>query len=353
MERLNRSPVKTLHLTGAFLVVGGFLVLLQLAAFNFFLVLYLLAREGQAPGAMGSALFILKHAWPVSLAALLSAAILAPLLRTVRDSRMEKWMGWAYTGWMTLLGTLSTALFFTALVGSPMDTTDLWSATTGARMVSLLSNPVVLSSLLVFLAAGWISFHGIWVHTVGAFCHIFFHVAPLPAPEVKTGKESLSGDEFLDQLKGLVSLAARERRALGIMGLRFANELDLIRDHGRDIYGQAMESLFLATKQIARRGEFQLLYRSNLVISVLFADEPEATQGAGRFQNTLNRILREKHPTWNLTVAVGVGGVRFNGPLNGEGDLHRMVEHLFWAATDQATRAAETGSVTVSYNPAS
>lgn len=353
MERLNRSPLSTAKLAGAFLVVAGFLVVLQLAALNFLQVLYVLAREGRAPGAMASGIFILKHAWPVSAAALASAALLAPLLRLFRGNHREKALSWAYSIWMTLLGTVSTALFFAALVGSPLDAPTLWGRETWKPVTCALMNPVVFFSLLVFVAAGVIAFQAVWFQTVSAFCRVFFHIKLPGLAELTTAKEYLSGDDFLDQLKGMVSLAAREKRALGVMGIRFTNELDLIQQHGRVVYDQAMESLFMATRQIARRGEFQLLYRSNLVLSVLFADEAEATMGAARFHSTLNRLLQEKHPTWNLAVAVGVGGVRFQGALSGEAALTRMVEHLFWAASDQATRGAETGKVPVVYTPAS
>lgn len=351
MRRLIHAPLSLGQLLTAFLVVAFFLVLLQLAAFNFLQNLFYIVRDERAPDMIESGLFVLRHAWPLSVMVVLLSTALALLVRAPLGEGVRQAAIWAFYAIMSVLGVFASILFFAAILVSDHHAATLWNPSTFDRWVLLFKTPQVLFGLVVFLFAGLIVLRAFWEWAVPAFLETFYHlrlVETAPAP----AKKALSGDDFLEQYKNLIAQAARDHRPLGLMGIRIANDLELIQKHGKDNYGRVMEELQRFARQIARRGEFQLLYRGHVVLSVLLADEHEATLGARRFDQTLGPMLQQRFPDFGLRLAVGVSGYHFSAPVKDEPELARLAETLFWDATDQATRAVETAGIPVTYRKA-
>jgi len=348
MRRLIHAPLSLGKLLTALLVVAFFIVLLQLAVFNFLQSLFWIVRERRDPDMLASGLFILRHAWPLSAVVVLLSAALALILRAPLGDGVRQAAIWGFYAAMSLVGVAASILFFTALLGNDNHAATLWNPSTFDQWSLLVRTPWVLFGLVVFLAAGVIVLRAFWEWAVPAFLETFYHVRLAEAP-AKGSKNAVSGDDFLEQYKNLIAQAARDHRPLGLMGIRIANDLELIQKHGKENYGRVMEELQRFARQIARRGEFQLLYRGHVVLSVLLADEHEATLGARRFDQTLGPMLAQRFPDFGLHLAVGVSGYRFAAPVRDEAELARLAETLFWDATDQASRAVESAAIPVVY----
>ncbi len=190
----------------------------------------------------------------------------------------------------------------------------------------------------------------LWEWLAGVFLMVVFQVrrsdlnADFKRKVVEQGK---SGSDFIDDFKTLIAYAHRQKNSLGLMGIKIKNEIDIIQKRGSKTYQMLLAGLFDASQKISRRGEQQLLYQSNIVLSVLFAGEKEAILAATRFEETLAALMREKFPDIPLTLAVGVIGKHFDTEV--VLDISKTCEELFWGAGDMAAKAQDSGKIEISY----
>lgn len=345
-----------LNLPLSFLFTGLFFLLVHLASLHFIFSLEQILSPGAGGilGALESALRIGGSRLDLCAFVLFLSAIFGLSVRLVRQSFLRVILIHIFYAVIALLFTFSYVQFILLFLHTNTGTLPRWpglsSFTSYFFAKPLWKSPDFLISFFVLWALGAGVVRLLWEWLTSIFLMIVFQI---PRTQLRgdfkrqVAEKAKTGENFIEDFKTFIAYAHRQNGNMGLMGIKIKNEIEVIQTRGAATYHNLLAALFDLSKKISRRGEHQLLYQSNIVLSVLFAGEKEAILAASRFEETLSALMKEKFPTIPFSLAVGVIGKNFksDAPL----DLDKACEELFWGAGDQAAKAQDSGKVEILY----
>lgn len=344
-----------LNLPLSFLFTGLFFLLVHLASLHFIFSLeQILAPGSSLLGAVESALRIGQSRLDLSAFILFLSGVFGLSVSLIRQGFLRVVLIHIFYAMVALLFTFSYAEFILLFLHTDTGTLHRWpglsSFTSYFFAKPLWKSPDFLVSFFVLWALGAGVIRLLWEWLTSIFLMIVFQIPKSQLAgdfKQQVSEKAKTGENFIEDFKTFITYAHRQRGSMGLMGIKIKNEIEIIGSRGAATYHSLLAALFELSKKISRRGEHQLLYQSNIVLSVLFAGEKEAILAASRFEETLSALMKEKFPSLPFSLAVGVIGRNFHpdAPL----DLNKTCEELFWGAGDQAAKAQDSGKIEILY----
>lgn len=118
---------------------------------------------------------------------------------------------------------------------------------------------------------------------------------------------------FFDMLSDALLFGKKNDLAVGIVGFRIFNHLDIVEKYGRDVYFNIEEEFVNSIKHLARGRENQCFLYNNTVYSLVYANEDEAQKCLRRY-NTLLRLHKftNDRVTVPTQIVSAISGVDFS-----------------------------------------
>ena len=344
---MTETPVPLKIRVLAWSLAGLAQALFLLGGLNFLLNIVIFVRGDGATSGLASAGWILDRFLPPALALFAMSAAMPWLLHFPTQGK-SRWLRGAFylaNALVVMFTVLSIAGLMAARGVSP-------AGFSGAiydvkLFMPLLGQFDMLLSLLLLVGLVTLGVRAVYKQSYPVLLRGFGYGPARPAAQDPYGR---SGGMFLDRFRGAMNQARRFSSSIALMGIRYADEIQLIEKYGRAGYEKAMVALLEETERVARRGEDRIQYRAQVVLSVLFADPEQARKAADRFTAHLTTALAARLPNWPTRVALGIAGMKVpSGGFQGMED-RELCEKLFWQTLDASREAQASGQVVIRFD---
>ncbi|MFC1504228.1 hypothetical protein ACFL6D_02305 [Spirochaetota bacterium] len=221
-----------------------------------------------------------------------------------------------------------------------------------AETMRFLYNRKIIWNILFFTLIYSYGSRSVWIFIYNLFSVIIFKRRIDNVREIYKDYLLISEPkDFITTVTAQIANLRRSRGAVGLMGFKIINDIQLLEEIGYDGYKTVLKQVSFIIENAARKGEGQFLHQSHIIFSVIICNEEGAHQATYRFKNVLDNMdIMYKGENLNVEIAIGVGGIDFTGTLYKNEKPEKILEEVIWKAMDLATKAQETRKIEIEYN---
>jgi hypothetical protein len=264
---------------------------------------------------------------------------------------------------LALSGLIFLYYFFSIPINAPVlkeHLVEAFQSFSKSQLLGIWTKPISVANLVIVFLFLYFGFSRIWDWLISNISQKVFGLGPSLTGKIiegsKLSREYIAGsksaaleNDFVFFMKKLIGATQRTKGCLGFLGIRLKDELGFIEKYGAHKFQLIIKDIALLAENISRRGEDQMVYESNIVTSVLLANESGCKLAANRFKSTIEKELKGMHPEYVIDFAVAVFGIDFSDDTYARKDVQAVFDELMWGIVDASALAQTTGKVEVTF----
>ncbi|HBE02181.1 MAG: hypothetical protein A2096_12895 [Spirochaetes bacterium GWF1_41_5] len=341
------------------ILVSAVFTIFQIAFLD---VEFLLLHINKAPGIelVNTSRFLLANMyWMFAVNALLSLPLMFILVRFYEDcAEKEKKPLFSFD---YLIFLLLAALYCYCILAMPyvykiflnkqFAGLIIFNETVFSRVISNVIAGNAAGKIIFFVFIIAFAFRSVWILFYDLFLLVFFQTRLSRIYELRRFIPAVSRSEiFINTFQTQIANMKRFRQAIGLLGFKAANEIELLDQIGYQGFKKVISRLAFLVESSARKGENQLLHHSNVILSVLIANEEQAKLAAERFFAVLQKAeIIYNGKKIEIKLACGAAGYDFSTATWLKTPVETLFNDIMWKVMDQTGISGESGKIEILY----